>query len=684
MACGCQLSGSAVAAGTMVVLVLGAAIVTLTSVILAQEPPTPGRNCYRKCVEGDTRVCQFNFDVHPYQTMSRACHDCPYNITDCARPDCIAADGITRRILAINKQMPGPPIQVCLGDRVVVNVKNLLHSDGLTVHWHGLTMRGSSTTDPDSPAEGTPYMDGTPGITQCAIPAHSTFRYSFIASNAGTHFYHSHAGFQRGDGVYGALIVREPAANDPNRDTYDYDLSEHVILMHDWLHITTEDKFVFRHHSGGDDFPKSALVNGRGAYQHAPKNSLPSLMPYSVFKVTPGNRYRLRLISNAILNCPFVVSVEDHPLTIISSDGNPLVPVNASSVVVYAGERWDVVLTAEYGKSGHFWMSFYGGVDCAETQAHQFALLQYEDVVGQAVKGGTKGVTTLGPVTTQDTLDSSLRRTLDRKPTYTMVPPPGVQVNTINRACKDNLLCVAWLRSHHSLPQQALVPEANFTHYLAFEMNRVHNAHFYSRSFYNFDYMPEEQQIPTPQINNLTFAPPATPLLLGGASEGNICNVDSPPVGRQCHQDYCECLHMYTVPLGATVDLVLIDEGQYGDENHPIHMHGEYFWVLAQGRPNDVDDAFITRSQVMEMDQQGLIERNLIDPPYKDTVTIPDGGYTVVRFTANNPGYWLLHCHLLFHSAAGMDLVFKIGEDHDIPKPPPNFPTCGNFRNSDL
>ena len=86
----------------------------------------------------------------------------------------------------------------------------------------------------------------------------------------------------------------------------------------------------------------------------------------------------------------------------------------------------------------------------------------------------------------------------------------------------------------------------------------------------------------------------------------------------------------------------------------------------------------------MEMDEQGLIQRNLINPPYKDTVTIPDGGYTVVRFTANNPGYWLLHCHLLFHSAAGMDLVFKIGEDKDIPMPPSNFPTCGNFRSSDL
>lgn len=682
MACGCQLS--AVAAGTMVLLVLGAAIATLTSVILAQEPHTPGRFCYRKCVEGDTRVCEFNFDVHPYQTMSRACYDCPHNATDCSRPDCIAGDGVTRRIMVINKQMPGPPIQVCLGDRVVVNVKNSLHSDGLTIHWHGLTMRGASTAEPDCPSKATPYMDGTPGITQCDIAPHTSFRYSFIATNAGTHFYHSHSGFQRGDGVYGAFIVREPDEYDPNRYTYDYDLPEHVILIHDWLHLPTQDKFLFRHHSGGDDFPKSMLVNGHGPHQHALPNTVPSLVPYSVFKVIPGNRYRLRFISNAILNCPIVVSVEDHSLTVIASDGNPLVPVNASSIVVYAGERWDVVLTAEYGKSGYYWMSFFGGVDCAETKAHQFALLQYEDLPDQTVKGGTKGVSTLDPVTYPDSLYSVPKRTLSQKPNYTMEPPSGVQVNSINRACTDDLRCVAWLRSYYPMAPEAMRPVADFTYYLAFEMNRIHNAHYYSRSYYNFDLLPENQQIPTPQINNLTFAHPATPLLLGGAYGEDICNVESPLVGRSCHDDYCECLHMYSIPLGATVDLVFIDEGQYGDENHPIHMHGGHFWVLAQDRPNDVDNAFITRSQVIEMDKQGLIERNLVNPPYKDTVTIPDGGYTVVRFAATNPGYWLLHCHLLFHSAAGMDLVIKIGEDSDIPRPPPNFPTCGNFRSPDL
>lgn len=38
------------------------------------------------------------------------------------------------------------------------------------------------------------------------------------------------------------------------------------------------------------------------------------------------------------------------------------------------------------------------------------------------------------------------------------------------------------------MPEEARTPSANFTFYLAFEMRRVHNAHFYSRSYYNFDF----------------------------------------------------------------------------------------------------------------------------------------------------------------------------------------------------
>lgn len=39
-----------------------------------------------------------------------------------------------------------------------------------------------------------------------------------------------------------------------------------------------------------------------------------------------------------------------------------------------------------------------------------------------------------------------------------------------------------------------------------------------------------------------------------------------------------------------------------------------------------------------------------------------------------------MHCHLIFHSAAGMEVVFKVGEVTDIPPSPPGFPSCGNFK----
>lgn len=73
--------------------------------------------------------------------------------------------------------------------------------------------------------------------------------------------------------------------------------------------------------------------------------------------------------------------------------------------------------------------------------------------------------------------------------------------------------------------------------------------------------------------------------------------------------------------------------------------------------------------------------RNLKDPPFKDTVTVPDGGYTIVRFKADNPGYWLFHCHIEFHAEIGMALVFKVGEHENMAEVPNNFPTCGNFEN---
>lgn len=64
----------------------------------------------------------------------------------------------------------------------MVDVKNNMYSEPTTIHWHG------------QPQKDSPYMDGVPYITQCPIQPCNSFRYTFNASQAGTHFWHSHIG----------------------------------------------------------------------------------------------------------------------------------------------------------------------------------------------------------------------------------------------------------------------------------------------------------------------------------------------------------------------------------------------------------------------------------------------------------------------------------------------------------
>ena len=71
--------------------------------------------------------------------------------------------------------------QVCEGDRVVVDLHNMLLSDTEAIHWHGEHMRDQQ------------YYDGVPFLTQCPVMG-GLFRYDFLATTPGTHFWHSHVG----------------------------------------------------------------------------------------------------------------------------------------------------------------------------------------------------------------------------------------------------------------------------------------------------------------------------------------------------------------------------------------------------------------------------------------------------------------------------------------------------------
>lgn len=168
-------------------------------------------------------ICSFHL-FFLYKSACGKCGNLDVGPTeDCFNDQCITADGFERGVMSINRKIPGPPIHVCKNDLIVVDVTNKMGGTSVAIHWHGFYQRK------------TPYFDGVPYVTQCPIQYSSTFRYAFEASEPGTQFYHSHSGHHKVNGHYGGIVVRQNPIDEPNHDTYDQDLKEHLIVASDWM-----------------------------------------------------------------------------------------------------------------------------------------------------------------------------------------------------------------------------------------------------------------------------------------------------------------------------------------------------------------------------------------------------------------------------------------------------------------
>ena len=81
-------------------------------------------------------------------------------------------------------------------------------------------------------------MDGVGYISQRPFKAGTTFDYIFKATPAGTHWYHSHTGAQRTDGLFGSLVVREGRNVNVLQNVIDMPAS-HTLSLIDWQNDTT-------------------------------------------------------------------------------------------------------------------------------------------------------------------------------------------------------------------------------------------------------------------------------------------------------------------------------------------------------------------------------------------------------------------------------------------------------------
>jgi FtsP/CotA-like multicopper oxidase with cupredoxin domain len=143
----------------------------------------------------------------------------------CTEP--ITADGNVLKIfLSVNKQFPGPTLIVHEGQIVAVDVHNNLSSEGITIHWHGQHQIKTN------------FMDGEGLVAQCPILPGS---YIFRAGPSGTFWYHSQMGSQRGNSLFGALIVKEKGIKYPV--SFIDNPASHTIMVMDWYRQDPEEFF---------------------------------------------------------------------------------------------------------------------------------------------------------------------------------------------------------------------------------------------------------------------------------------------------------------------------------------------------------------------------------------------------------------------------------------------------------
>ncbi|XP_067019270.1 uncharacterized protein [Acropora muricata] len=629
------------------------------------------------------------------------------DITKCTYPQFV--DGKTYRLaIAVNGQIPGPTLIAHEGQTVVIHVHNNLTIEGISIHWHGIHQKG------------TPWMDGVGQVTQCQIGPQTSFSYMYTASPSGTFWYHSHSGAQRTDGLYGALIVKERpermeqvqtelqkhGVHVPFEDIPD----KHTLTLLDWQHEASLDLFT-QIHASLDFYPNkpigevptpnderyefthsfedgevgpvpffSGIINGKGRHVDVPyiKTRL------SIFTVESGKTYRFRLVGAQGLYA-FRFSIDGHKLTVVNTDGYWLEPVkDVDYIIIHTGERYDFLLSATNTNGPNdYWMR-------AETleidRSRAGPPYQSQGHVAEAI---------LHYKQAGDSDDPDFN-----------VPSSKYQEikdNSPPKQCTRNVPCKAVncpFQDFHPSYYIACVNVQSLRLLEPTPTDELPNANPGSNCkdcihFINFNFEGDSE---TSAVNGRNFILPSFPPLTQNEEFEKYdikCNLtaDCNPSTTEC-----SCVHVIDIPQGETIQLVLTAIGAYHNA-HPIHLHGHTFHVVHVGYPEyNGTTGFVGKhnSDVhcddIDCTKEGCVKKRCTRPSWKvpknfsidshtvrkDTVMVPAGGYAVINFLSDNPGYWFLHCHIEVHQLEGMAMI--VDETGGSPmQPPKGMNKCGDF-----
>ncbi|WP_022835345.1 copper resistance system multicopper oxidase [Salisaeta longa] len=563
--------------------------------------------------------------------------------------------------ITVNGTVPGPLIRLQEGEEAVLRYHNSLNETS-SIHWHGLILPNR--------------FDGVPGVNYPGVAPGETFEVRFPVRQYGTYWYHSHSGVQEQLGHLGPLLI-DPAGGDP----IDYD-RELVVVLTDWTFNDPhqifanlkkgEDYYNFQKRTVGDFWrdvfdegfldtlkdrlawkrmrmSRTDLQAVRGTeYTYLMNGHAPGANWTGLF--APGERVRLRFI-NASFSTIFDVRVPGLPMEVVQVSGQHVEPVMTDEFRIGTAERYDVIVeptedraytvfAESLSRSGYArgTLAPRAGMEAPVPDERERPLLTMADMgmkhgsgsmdhggMAMGAAAGAGAASSTGGMDHGGMAHGEMKHgSMDHGPMKEGAMAGGMMASNERG-----------LRAPGTLPEPVMHDPDN-------------------------DHGPKEAGIPMMTRSRLdepgvglgddgwrvltyshlkardakeSFAAPTREieLHLTGNMERFIWSID----GKEFSED-----ELVRLQYGERVRLILVNDTMM---NHPMHLHG-MFMELENGHGRK--------------------------SPLVDTVLVKPAERVSLLVTANEPGPWFFHCHIIWHMKAGMARVFYVeppeGSDEDF------------------
>jgi CopA family copper-resistance protein len=536
--------------------------------------------------------------------------------------------GRHRLATAVNGSVPGPTLRWREGEVVTVAVTNRLKMP-TSIHWHGMRV----------PAE----MDGVPGLSFAGIAPGERFVYRIPVVQSGTYWYHSHSGGQEQQGMAGALIVERK-----ERDLIEFG-REYVVMLTDWTDTDPEtvlsnlkqnsDYYNYRQRTVGTFFSdvkknglrptlSERLMWGRmnmtptdildvtgSTYTYLLNGNTPKANWTGLFK--SGERVRLRFI-NASAMTFFDVRIPDLPMTVVQSDGNDVEPVSVDEFRIGLAETYDVIVEPK-----------------DDTAYTIFAQAQDRTGYARATLAPRMGLTAEVPP-------------MDPRPVRTMqdmgMSMAGMKMSGMKDADKSGMKAMDMANMVMGDPTGTTPFPQPGPHTMPLSKTSYKETKFEPSDPVHLHIGPQEVEVsklvmsryndPGDGLNDngrrvLTYADLRT----------RYRGVDGRPPSREIELHLTGNMERYIwgfngkkfsdakpieLKLGERVRIILINDTMM---DHPIHLHG--MWSELENGHGEL-------------------------APYKHTVIVKPSERVSYLVSADTPGKWAFHCHLMYHMESGM------------------------------